>query len=270
MAHPPTFFEWFGYLGTCVLPAEVLDDTLLTDPETGLTQPSLRQCCSRYSRLCYAHVLCVFAEGLYWANVAATPDLADAERVVLTETHLRFALAWDERLRWRTPTQIRRLMQAHVRDLDPLGLHAESEPADTLLPASVVPLTIVETNIEVTANDLRTALTPEAAPRPQDQDTSRRTDKRLQSAFALQQGFLQALLHALQQYAASALDAVTAQTLQTRCALVVRVRDFQRQTRQRVVNAVAGWSVARQCLVWHLTLGVPEALLAESAVQLEA
>ena len=42
-------------------------------------------------------------EGLYWADVAATPDLAEAERVVLTEAHLIYALAWDERLFWRTP-----------------------------------------------------------------------------------------------------------------------------------------------------------------------
>ena len=115
------FFTRFGPLGICVLPAEALDDTALPDPETGLMQPSLRQRCSQDDQLCYARVLYSRAEGLYWATVAATPDLARAERVVLTETHLTYALAWDGRLFWRTPAQIRRLMQAQAEELAPLS-----------------------------------------------------------------------------------------------------------------------------------------------------
>src|SRR5579862_4236652 len=88
------FSQGFGYLGTCVLPAEVLDDTPLPDPETDSIDSSLRQRCSQESQLCYAHVLFSFAEGLYWADVAATPDLTEADRVVLTEAHLTYALAW--------------------------------------------------------------------------------------------------------------------------------------------------------------------------------
>jgi hypothetical protein len=67
-----------------------------------------------------------------------------------------------------------------------------------------------------------------------------------------------------------ALNQHKAQTLQARCDLVERVEHWQRQTRQRVVNAVRGWSTTRQCLVWSLTLGVPEALLAQSAAHVEA
>ena len=136
--HAPTrtFSQRFGYLGTCVLPAEVLDDTTLADSETGLTQPSLRQRCSRDDQFCYAHVLYSFVEGLYWADVAATPDLAGAERVVLTEAHLTYALAWDERLYWRTPVQILRLMQAQAEDLAPLTPHPEPEPTAALFPRS--------------------------------------------------------------------------------------------------------------------------------------
>src|SRR5215469_2887171 len=84
------FFARFGYLGTCVLPAEVLDDSPLPDPETGLSQPSLRQRCSQDGQRCFAHVLSTCAEGLYWADVAATPDLVEAEHIVLTETHLTY------------------------------------------------------------------------------------------------------------------------------------------------------------------------------------
>ena len=93
-----TFFERFGFLGMYRLPAEVLDNTPLSDSETGRPQPSLRQRCSVDGHHCYACVLSSFADGLYWADVAATSDLAHAERVVLTETHLLSALTWDERL----------------------------------------------------------------------------------------------------------------------------------------------------------------------------
>ena len=157
--HEPyrTFFQRFGPLGICVLPAEVLDDTPLFDPDTGLTEPSLRECCSQDGQLCYARVLSTFADGLYWADVAATPDLVEAERVMLTEAHLVYALAWDERLFWRTPSQIRRLMQAHAEDLAPL--HPSPAPPAALFPAPVEPLTVV-TTVEVTPEELREAFEP--------------------------------------------------------------------------------------------------------------
>src|SRR5690349_10970970 len=82
------FYQRFGYLGICVLPPEVLDDTPLLDPETGLLEPSLRQRCSQDGQLCYAQVLEHFTQDLYRADVAATPDLVNAERVVLTEAQL--------------------------------------------------------------------------------------------------------------------------------------------------------------------------------------
>ena len=86
----------------------------------------------------------------------------------------------------------------------------------------------------------------------------------------MQQGFLRAILRTLQQRLAAAQEARASQTLQARCALVARLQAWQRQTGQRVVNAVHGWSAAQQCLVWSLTLGVPEALLAQSATHVAA
>src|ERR1051326_4710281 len=159
---PRPFFQRFGMHGTCVLPAEVLDDTRLSDPETGHMQPSLRQCCSQDGQLCYAGILYSTADGLYWATVAATPDFARAERVLLTETHLTYALAWDERLSWRTPTQIRRLMQAQAEELAPLHPHTKPAPADALFLTPVVPLAIV-TTVEVTPDELREAFDMEEA-----------------------------------------------------------------------------------------------------------
>ena len=261
MAYAPTFFERFGYLGTCVLLAEVLDNTSLPDPETGLIPPTLRQRCN-FQQLCFAHVLSSFAEDLYWADVAATPDLADAERVVLTETHLTYALAWDERLRWRTPTQIRRLMQAHVRDLAPLRPCTEPAPTADLLPAPVVPLTVAVT-VEVSSDELHEALDAESADPPP--NPRQRSRSRLSSGCTLQQGLLRALQRTLQQQLATVPDPHAALALQALLALVARVQRWQQQTRQRVVNAVWEWCAALHRLAWSLTLGVPEALLVTSA-----
>jgi hypothetical protein len=258
--HTPyrTFIQRCGYLGTWVLPAKVLDDTVLSDLETGLPQPSLRQRCSPDGQLCYARVLFSFAEGHYWADVAATPDLVEAERVVLTEAHLLYALAWDERLFWRTPAQIRRLMQAQAEELVPLSPHSEPEPTAALFPAPVVPLTIV-TTVEITPDELREAFDAQDAHRPS--GAPNHTGSRQPGVCGVQQGLLRALSRALQDLLETATDSYTVHVLQALTALVRRVRGFQQQTRQRVVNAVRTWDVDRLGLAWALTLGVPQALL---------
>ena len=259
--HEPyqTFFHHFGPLGTCALPAEVLDDTPLFDPETSLPLPSLRASCSQDGELCYARVLYACADGLYWANVAATPDLVEAERVILTEAHLVYALAWDERLQWRTPSQIRRLMQAHAEELMPCA--AALEPASHIIPfpAPVVPLTVV-TTVEVTPEELRAAFETTSAPHLAGKTT--RAARRQATICRVQQGLLFTLERALQELLETETDAYTAHVLEALCALVERVRGFQQQTRQRVVNAVRTWDAARNAPAWALTLGVPAALLA--------
>src|SRR5689334_9146095 len=101
MAYIRSFFERFGAHGVCVLPSEVLSNDLLrVDPQTHTMPPSLRKEVSTLG-LCYARVLRSFANGLYWAEVAATPDLVAAQRVVLTEEQLYHALPWDIRLQDR-------------------------------------------------------------------------------------------------------------------------------------------------------------------------
>jgi|ERR1051326_1523633 hypothetical protein len=249
-----TFFARFGYLGTCVLPAEVLDNTPLSDPETGLIQPSLRQCCSQDSELCYAHVLRACGEGLYLADVAANPHLAAALRVVLTETDLIYALAWDERLYWRTPAQIRCLMQAQAEELAPLKLHPEPEPTAALLSAPVVPLTVVST-VEITPDELREAFKAQEPHHLSDAPTH--AGRRQPGVCSVQQGLLRAFSRALKELLENATDRYTAQVLQALTALVKRVKCWQQQTRQCVVNAVRVWDAESL----GLTLGVPQALL---------
>lgn len=254
---PRTFFERFGFLGTCILPAEVLDNTPLCDPETRQMQPSLRKRCSAYG-LCFAHVLSLFADGLYWADVAANPHLVGAERVVLTEEHLTFALAWDERLQWRKPAHIRRLMQAHVRDMEPLCMRAAPGPAEH---TPQVPL-VAQELIAVTTEDLCEALIPHSE-LPQEPHCS--TPSRWPSPLEVQQGLLRAMLRTLQKQMAHAQDAITAQTLQARCELLLHMQRWQQQTHQRVVHVDQGLYATQHRSVWYLTLGVPEGLLAESA-----
>ena len=81
------------------------------------------------------------------------------------------------------------------------------------------------------------------------------------SANAVQHGLLRALSRALQELLETATDRYSAQVLQVLTALVRRVERWQRQTRQRVVNAVCAWDAESLGPAWALTLGVPEALL---------
>ena len=142
----------------------MLDDTPLPDPDTGLLQPSLRERCSQDGQLCYARVLLPLRSKGSTGPMSQPPRIwLDAERVMLTEAHLVYALAWDERLFWRTPAQIRRLMQAQAEELAPLSSCSEPEPPAALFPAPVEPLTVV-TTVEVTPEELREAFESSRSP----------------------------------------------------------------------------------------------------------
>src|SRR5215472_9640002 len=115
-----SFFQRFGHLGVCVLPAEALSNDLLqVDPQTHIMPPSLRQSVSVLG-LCFARVLRSCADGLYWADVAATPDLVDAQRVLLTEEQLYHTLPWDIRLVQKQPGDIRNLLIDHAQEVQPV------------------------------------------------------------------------------------------------------------------------------------------------------
>ena len=114
-----TFFQRFGTHGVCVLPDDVLSDDPLTDPVTGEELPSLRDQVSlvngiSHRILCYARVLKGCGDGLYWADIAATPDMVNTYRVILTEEDLYFALPFDIRVQGKSPAQILKMMAAHA------------------------------------------------------------------------------------------------------------------------------------------------------------
>src|SRR5437764_12486832 len=118
------FFQRFGTQGICVLPADVLSNDLLrVEPETCMIPPTLRKQASALG-ICYARVLRSFADGLYWAEAAATPDLFDAQRVLLTEEQLYHALPWDIRLQDRSPETIRGRMFVHAHTVRPFEQQA--------------------------------------------------------------------------------------------------------------------------------------------------
>ena len=273
-----SFFQRFGHLGVCVLPADALsNDFLQGDPETESMPPSLRQMASALG-LCFARVLRSFADGLYWADVAATPDLVDAQRVVLTEEHLYAALPWDVRLLNKRPGDIRKLMVAHaqaVRPAHPLEEETQdSEPLLALTPAPIVPLQpLVEAAMVVSTHELQEAFDPRV---PSDRDNlpgqglfkriSKNAGRSHNSvkpfgAFTMQQAFLRAMIDALMTKIYQAQDRVIALSLKARCAVITFLQRWQRTTRQRIVNAVPIWDEEQHCVLWQLTVGLPAEVL---------
>ena len=146
-----TFFQRFGTHGVCVLPDDVLSDDPLTDPETGEELPSLRDQVSLvngtyHHTFCYVRVLQTCGDGLYWADVAATSDMVNTYRVILTEEDLYFALPFDVRVQGKSPAQILKMMAAHARAVRPVQRVApvvtpERTPAPVL---PLEPLAVVE------------------------------------------------------------------------------------------------------------------------------
>lgn len=276
-----TFFQRFGAHGVCVLPAEVLSNDLRIDPQTRTMPPSLRREASALG-LCFARVLHSFADGLYWAEVAATPDLVDAQRVLLTEEQLYHALPWDIRLQDRQPGAIRDLMFAHAQTVRPIQPLVEDVPTQEtsqrvkLTPAPIVPLQpLDEATVVVSADELHEAFDPRS--RDDDDDTpgagllirlGKKTRKKLahvkaMSSFAMQQGLLRVMIDSLMNQLYQVCDHLTTHLLKARCALLVQIERWHRTSCQRVVNAVPVWNDEQHSVVWQLTVGVP---LAVSAV----
>lgn len=258
---PRPFFERFGYLGLCILPAEVLDDAPLSDPETGAVLPSLRQIATA-DGLCFAHVSHSCASGLYWAEVSSTPSLVDQESVILTEEQLAYALAWDIRLQGKCPTQIRHILFACVQESLQTTIPTKHALYEALTPAPIVPLEATEP-IEVSTDDLQKALTSSLHISSRNQ-TASRGHKRI-SDFAMQQGLLRAMLAVFKQMLNQAQEQAELTYLQAYCVLLTQMQHWQRQTHQRVVHLDRGWSRKQRSVIWHLTLGVPESILAANS-----
>jgi hypothetical protein len=266
---PLPFFKRIGYLELCVLPDDVLDNTSLPDPETGDAPPSLRQSASA-DVLCYARVLYACVPGLYRAKVGASPDQVSAspdqvdqdhELITLTEEQLTYAQAWDIRLQNKHPEYIRHILFACAEKDLPTPAPTGHISEEAVNPAPAVSLQATEP-IEVSANDLQQMFTPER------QTPSRKLSLFLvprPSVFVLQQRLLSAMLAILKQQISQAREQSEARALQARCTLVTQIQQWHRKTHQRVVHLTLDWSRSYQGEVWHLTLGVPEALLASAS-----
>jgi hypothetical protein len=273
MAQFRSFFQRFGTHGVCVLPAEVLSNDLLrVDPETRMMPPSLRKEASVLG-LCYARVLHCFADGLYWALVAATPDLIGAQHVLLTEEQLHHALPWDVRLVDREPDAIRHLMFAHAQDVKPVQ---RSEPSEqtvtiprataTLTPAPVLPLEpVADSVVEVSLSQLQEALDPHPPHKTDERlprNKKRSPFRRPIGSFPMQEALLRVMIDALMTQLYQAHDHLTALILKARCTLLAQIERWHRASRQRVVNAVPVWNGEQQQVAWQLTVGVPLAAYA--------
>ena len=260
-----TFFQRFGHHGVCALPDDVLSDDPLTDPETGDELPSLRDQVSlvngiNHRRFCYARVLRSFGDGLYWADVAATPDLINAFQVILTEEDLYFALPYDVRVQGKSSAQILKMMTAHAREVRPAQRIApvvtpERSPAPVL---SLEPLTAVE----VSNDELQAAIGPVTM--DTHTDTNQKRVSRPAGSSRLQQAFLRVIIDVLMTqlyWSQWANDSVRSSAIRTQCAIVSSIQRWQRQSRQRCVNAVPVWRDEQHTVVWHLTVGDPFAAL---------
>ena len=252
-----TFFERFGHHGVCVLPDDVLSD----DPLTGEVLPSLRDQISlvngiHHRMFCYARVVRTCGDGLYWADVAAEPDLVNAFRVILTEENLYFALPYDVRVQVKSPSLILKMMTAHAREVRPVQRVAPEPPPAPALPLE--PLAVVEVSNE----DLQAAIGTVA--KDTHKDTNHLKVSRPISSSRLQQAFLRIIIDALmtQLYWSQLVhESVHTSTIRTQCATVSSLQRWQRHSRQRCVNAVPVWSTEQHTLVWQLTVGDPSAVL---------
>ncbi len=256
--HWKGFSQRCGYLGIWVLPAGVLDATPLFDDASPYEPlPSLRKLLSR-DGLCYAQVKHSFGQGFYWAKVAATPDFAEAECIVLTEDDLLFACPWDIRLEGKSPARIRSILHSYTQKFRPIQAKSRSTPLAEVTPAPVVPLVAVET-VEVSTDDLQQALAA-ATPNPSQHPSSQPATKQ-HNAFTLQQALLRVVLNVLHQQLAHARSGIVTQSLQACCALFEHLQQWHQITRQRFINAARCWSEESRCIVWSLTVGVPLSLL---------
>jgi hypothetical protein len=261
-----TFFQRFGTHGVCVVPDNVLTDDPLLDPDTGKELPSLREQVSQVKGndrrfLCYVRVLRPCDDGLYWADVATTPDFENTYRVVLTEEDLYFALPYDVRVQGKSPAQILKMMAAHAHEVRP-GQRVAPVVALELTPAPVLPLEPLAV-VEVSNEDLQEAIG--LVTMDTHKDTNQRRVSRPIGSMWMQQAFLRVIIDALMTqlyWSRWAQESAGASTIRAQCATVSSLQRWQRHSRQRCVNAVPVWREEQHAVMWQLTVGDPLAALA--------
>jgi hypothetical protein len=266
MVQQRIFFQRFGHQGICVLPDCVLSDDPLVDPETGEDVPSLRDQVSlingiHHRMFCYARVLRTCGDGLYWADVAATPGFVNTFRVILTEEDLYFALPYDVRVQGKSPAQILKMMAAHAREVRPAQRVAPESTLE-LSPAPVLPLEPLAV-VEVSNEALQEAIG--LVTMDTYKDTNQRRVSRPIGSLWTQQAFLRVIIDALMAqlyWSRCAQESAVASTIRAQCATVSSLQRWQRHSRQRCVNAVPVWREEQHAVMWQLTVGDPLAALA--------
>jgi hypothetical protein len=256
-----TFFERFGHHGVCVLPDDVLSDDPLTDPVTGEELLSLRdQVCQaigiHHSMLYYARVLRTCGDSLYWADIAATPDLVNAFQVILSEEDLYFALPYDVRVQDKRPAQILKMMAVHEREVRP-AQRIVPETAIEPAPAPALPLKPLAV-VEVSNEELQEAIKPLI--KNIHRKTIRQGVFRSISSVSLQQAFLQVIIDVLMSelyWTQQACESVRSCRIRMQCTIVSCLQHWQRHSRQRCVNAVPIWRDEQRAVMWQLTVGGP-------------
>ncbi len=185
----------------------------------------------------------------YWADIAATPDFANTQRVVLTEEHLYFALPYDVRVQSKSPAQVLKMMAVHAREVKPLP-RVESESTPKLAPAPVLPLEPLAV-VEVSNDELQEAIGQVKM------DTNQRKVSRPVGSFRMQQAFLRIIIGMLMTRLYWEREHTSTSTIRTQCATVAYLQRWHRQSRQRCVNAAPVWDDEQQAMVWQLTVGDP-------------
>jgi len=257
MTQQRTFLRRLGHW-VCVAPATLLcGDSLVNEDKTPLA--SLREDASR-DGLCYLQLVRVVSDDLYLARVAPSPDelSPDALTAFLTEAQLRFAFPWDCRLQGKSPARILNLLCGHAAGLLPARQTPPPPIQETLFSEEEALVTLEP--VVVSQACLASHFGPQGAAK-----MGNTNDARL---VHVQQSLLLAVLHVLTSHMRHTSDTAHKTLLDARCTLIGRVRRWQKQTRQRVVNAVPFFDVQAQSLSWQLRLVVPSHLLSSGGLTL--
>jgi len=248
MATYQTFPQRIGYYWTCVMLAEALSDDLLApEPEMHSEEEraSLRTLASA-NGLSFCKVLRMIAPGLYWADVAATPDLCYAYRVVLTEEHLMYAMPWDCRMDGTPPGRIRAILKERGDALQPARQRELQEVAARPEPPSEEVMLRVVGWQTISMDELQEAIEASGL------------DSTHLNTVAVQQTLLSAVIDALMRQLYAGCSHARALVLKARITLIAALQRWQRHTRQMVVKANPVWSEQRQQTVCRILVGLPE------------
>jgi hypothetical protein len=160
------------------------------------------------------------------------------------------------RVQGKSPAHILNRMAIHAREVRPAQRVAPESKLE-LSPAPVLPLEPLAV-VEVSNEALREALG--LVTMDTHKDTNQLRVFRPISPVCLQQAFLRVIIDALMTqlyWSQWAQEPARTSTIRTQCATVSYLQRWQRQSRQRIVNALPVWNDKQHAVVWQLTVGDP-------------